>query len=159
MNKDIKDLNIKAKRKLYYLKRTYGLIDIFTIKTEFKNEKEEREYLSKLKEFLFSSKYKYIRGGKIISCRKSDYGKYYFYPINREQWKQIKKLINVYNKKHRERFPNVKREEITFNYQLKTLLRSLERKTKIKNKSKIIFYGRSRHYGCEILEKSIRGLK
>ena len=93
MNKELQDLNIKAKRKLYYLKRTYGLQNLFNIKTEFKNEKEEREYLDNLKEFLFSSKFKYIRGGKIMSYRKSDYGKEYYYPINRTEWQQIQKLI------------------------------------------------------------------
>ena len=130
MTKELKDLNTKAKRKLNYLKRTYGLFDIFTIKAEFKNEKEEREYIQKLNEFLFSSKYQYLRGGKIISYRKNDYGKCYFYPINREQWKQIKKLIKLYNKKHKDHFTNVKREEISCNYHLKTILRVLERKTK-----------------------------
>ena len=130
MNKELQDLNIKAKRKLNYLKRTYGLIDIFTIKTEFKSELEEREYIHKMNEFLFSSKFKYLRGGKIVSCRKSDYGRYYFYAINREQWKQIKKLIKVYNKKHKEHFTNIKREEITFDYQLKMILGALKRKVK-----------------------------
>ena len=137
MNKEIKDLNIKAKRKLYYLKRTYGLVDVFNIRTEFKNEKEERDYLNKLKDFLFSSKFKYIRGGKIMSYRKSDYGKEYYYPINRSDWQEIKKLIkkrnkNIMKKQNKSdlrffRKFRVNRKLITFRHQLKTILNGLKR--------------------------------
>ena len=134
MNKELQDLNTKAKR-------TYGLIDIFTIKAEFKNEKEEKDYINKLNEFLFSSKFKYIRGGKIMSYRKSDYSKEYYYPINRTEWQQIqklikkrnKKVIKKRNKKRNIRFFNkfkINRKLITFNYQLKTILHALKRKTK-----------------------------
>lgn len=139
MNKELQDLNTKAKRKLYYLKRTYGLENLFNIKTEFKNEKEEREYMYKLNEFLFSSKFKYIRGGKIMSYRKSDYGREYYYPINRSEWQQIQKLIkkrnrNIMKKQTKSdlrffRKFRVNRKLITFRYQLKTLLGSLKRKT------------------------------
>lgn len=138
MNKELQDLNTKAKRKLYYLKRTYGLENLFNIKTEFKNEKEEREYMYKLNEFLFSSKFKYIRGGKIMSYRKSDYGREYYYPINRSEWQQIQKLIkkrnrNIMKKQNKSdlrffRKFRVNRKLITFRYQLKTLLGSLKRK-------------------------------
>ena len=141
MNKELQDLNTKAKRKLYYLKKTYGLEDLFNIKTEFKNEKEEREYMNKLNEFLFSSKYKYLRGGKIMSYRKSDYGREYYYPINRSEWQEIQKLIKKRNKKvikKRNKKRNIRffskfkinRKLITFNYQLKSILGSLKRKTK-----------------------------
>ena len=98
MTKELQDLNTKAKRKLYYLKRTYGLEDLFNIKTEFKNKKEERDYLNKLKEFLFSSKFKYIRGGKIMFYRKSNYGTEYYYPIKRSEWQEIQRLIKKRNK-------------------------------------------------------------
>ena len=129
MTKELQDLNIKAKRKLYYLKRIYGLVGVFNIKTEFKNEKEEREYLNKLKEFLFSSKYKYFRGGKILSYRKSDYGKEYYYPINRSEWKEIKKLIKQRNKNCLEKI-KIDKETIRFNYQLKMINKLSRRKTK-----------------------------
>ena len=136
MNKELQDLNTKAKRKLYYLKKTYGLEDLFNIKTEFKTKKEEREYLNKLKEFLFSSKFKYIRGGKIMFYRKSNYGTEYYYPINRSEWQEIQKLIKKRNKKRNIRFFNkfkINRKLITFNYQLKTILHALKRKTKWKS--------------------------
>lgn len=129
MNKEIKDLNIKAKRKLYYLQRTYGLIDIFTLKTEFKNEKEEREYLDNLKEFLFSSKFKYICGGRFMSYRKSDYGNVYYFPIKRSEWKEIKKLIKQRNKNCLKKI-KIDKETIRFNYQLKMINKLSRRKTK-----------------------------
>lgn len=139
MNTEIKELNIKAKRKLYYLEKTYGFQNLFKIKTEFKNKKEEREYLDNLKEFLFSSKYKYLRGGKIMSYRKSDYGKEY-YPINRSEWQEIQKLIKKRNKhimkkqnKSDVRFFRkfrVNRKLIKFSYELKTILNALKRKLK-----------------------------
>lgn len=140
MNKELQDLNTKAKRKLYYLKRTYGLIGIFTIKTEFRNKKEEREYINKLNDFLFSSKYKYIRGGKFMSYRKSDYGTEYYYPIKRSEWQEIQKLIKKRNKnimkkqdKSDLRFFRkfrVNRKLIRFSYEVKMLLNGLKRKTK-----------------------------
>ena len=138
MNKELKDLNIKAKRKLYYLKRTYGLENLFNIKTEFKNEKEEREYINKLNDFLFSSKFKYIRGGKFMSYRKSDYGNVYYYPIKRNEWKQIQTLIKKRNKSIMKKQDKcdlrffrkfrVNRKLITFRRQLKAILGSLKRK-------------------------------
>ena len=145
MNKEIQDLNIKAKRKLYYLKKTYGLENLFDIKTEFKNEKEERDYIHNLKEFLFSSKYKYVRGGKIMSYRKNVYGKEYYYPIKKDEWEKIKRLIKKCNKAHAKQ-RNKKRDERYFSkfstnrksiisdYGVKSLIKALEVKTNEKNK-------------------------
>ena len=145
MNKEIQDLNIKAKRKIYYLKKTYGLENLFDIKTEFKNEKQERKYIKKLKEFLFSSKYKYIRGGKIISYRKKDYGREYFYPIKKDEWKKIQRLIRKCNKAHakqrnkkcNERYFSkfsANRKSIISDYGVKQFIKALEVYKNEKNK-------------------------
>ena len=133
MTKELQDLNTKAKRKLYYLKRTYGLVDIFNIKTEFKTKKEEREYINKLNEFLFSSKFKYVHGGIVTSYRKSDYGKVYFYPIKRSDWQEIKQLIKKRNKnvmkKCDKKFFNkvdINKKLIVCNYEVKQLINILK---------------------------------
>lgn len=143
MNTEIKELNIKAKRKLYYLEKTYGLQNLFNIKTEFKNEKEEREYLNKLKEFLFSSKFKYVKGGKYTSYREKDYGKEYYYPIKRSEWQQIKTLIKKrnkqcnkqINKKYFSKF-RINKKSIIFNYQIKRLIKSIIKLQKKRVKAK-----------------------
>lgn len=139
MNTEIKELNIKAKRKLYYLQKIYGLQNLFKIKTQFKNKKEEREYLNKLKEFLFSSKFKYVKGGKYISYRKKDYGKEYYYPIKRSEWQQIKTLIKKRNKQINKKFFNkfsINKKSIIFNYQIKRLIKSIIKLQKKRVKAK-----------------------
>ena len=139
MNNELKQLNIKASRKLYYLKKTYGLQNVFNIKKEFKNGKDEKEYVHKINEFLFSSKFKYFRGGKIVSYRKEDYGKEYFFPINRNECKQIKRLIKSHNKKCLEKII-LNNELITSEYVIKRFKNVLKKRLLMNTNKKGHYY-------------------